>query len=654
MITGNSNWTTALNAQQKKALFYLEIVGFAPLLASFVASVEGITAPGGKTFYPYLQIPQGVGQTVNELDGHANISAFQVTCIDPGGQLKTLAANVAVIGSVAKLWMGFSGNAFGDFVTLHQGRVSEIGRTAGGLMSITIGDFNLDLVDQIWINGGPVATGLVNVNGTAVTWKSGTQFSPSLAGASITIAGVVNVIASVSDLQDLVLQNSMSIVNNATYACQGVEGVVNVNGNAVTLVGGTQFDSSGKWNGAPIVIGGRTLQVSSVQSNGALTLTSDIGVLNGAQYYSTGTTAVGNQNLNFPPFNPMVRDNGQPIASDNPRFLSGNPMEILLAALQNELGLGQSAPPMLVVNNQGGSGTGQAGYAINPSWQFYTPGNDGTLINPNPYVDVPGIIALRDGMFSGDRMEFKLTSGQTGKSWIEDQILKPLGLYWITKSTGQLSLKSMKPPSSTSPVALTGRNIIDIPEISRWPVINTVNASCLTSPDSGTRVPFCFGNQESLDEYLAPAVQTEESDGLVPAFGAGMRLFLISARVFSRHGFSTPEYTIKLMFKELVLELGDFVSLTHPLLLDLVAGTIGVTNVLCEIVDRQPDYANKTMTIKVIDTRFIKFSKGYEIAAAADSIPVYGSASSGQKAQYMFISQNNGQYSDASAAHAIY
>jgi len=34
-----------------------------------------------------------------------------------------------------------------------------------------------------------------------------------------------------------------------------------------------------------------------------------------------------------------------------------------------------------------------------------------------------------------------------------------------------------------------------------------------------------------------------------------------------------------------VIELGDFVSLTHPKLLNLKTGTLGISNVLCEVID---------------------------------------------------------------------
>ncbi len=99
---------------------------------------------------------------------------------------------------------------------------------------------------------------------------------------------------------------------------------------------------------------------------------------------------------------------------------------------------------------------------------------------------MPGITALRDGMFSGDWFEFKITSPQQARSWLEDQILKPLGLVMVVTSSGQLTLKSMKNPANQTPVfAFTPRNIAGIPQVSLAPIINAL-AYRLDADDSTT------------------------------------------------------------------------------------------------------------------------------------------------------------------------
>ncbi len=527
MITGSTAWTTALNSQAKKPLYLLELVGQNNLFGSFVRSAESVTLPGGKAVLPYMIIPTGASQSIDELEGHSSISSLDVACIDPNGEIKTLALSTALIGTVAKLWMGFPNSAWpADFVTLHQGTVRAVERAAGGAMRFTIGDFLISLVDTIFFNGGPAA------------WLPG--------------------------------------------------------------------------------------QAKKL----------------------------------FPATAPAIADNGQPISAENPRYLAGNPMVILLAALQNELGVGQASPPVLVVNTQGGSGTGRAGFGVNPAWTFYNGTSDATLINPNPYVDVPGILALRDGQFSGERMEFALTGAESGKSWIESEILKPLGLYWITGADGKLKLKSMKYPATgqvQTPWGMSDRTILDIPEIERWPVINMIDIEIPMAPGGDKKLAMQFVNQDSINLYRSTYVHSLNPVGLSLNWGASLRAYILASRIFARHGFATPVYTIKAQLKNLVLELGDFISLTHPLLLNLKTGTLGVTSILCEVIERQPDYASGGIAFKAIDTRFINVTTPYKIMALATGVPDYPSASPAQKAAYMYIANYpQRQYSDATAGHPIF
>lgn len=374
-------------------------------------------------------------------------------------------------------------------------------------------------------------------------------------------------------------------------------------------------------------------------------------------FLSGGPTQwIPGQALTTPPRRPpAVLGNGQPISDQNPRYLSGHPLDLLLVALQNELGFGQITPPALIVSASGGSGTGQVGYGINTAWRFYTVSDPTTLINPNSYVDVPGILSLRDSQFTGLQMEFTLTGPVGGKSWIENQLLKPLGLYWITRADGKLALKSMKHPATVAPVTISERQTLDIPDLARWPLINMVACSMpLRSTDVQDRGSVTFVQQSSLNTYRSPYVHTIDSDGLRFGLGASAQLFLLANRIFNRHAFSTPVYTVRTFLKHFVIELGDFIRLTHPKVLDLKTGTLGISNVLCEVIDRQPDYASGAVTFKMIDTRFISTgSGGFQIANSSAGIPVWGSASAGQKAQFMFIADRNGVMSDLAAGNPI-
>lgn len=510
-------WATELAKEAKRPLYVFSIPGLSLTLCSF-HPLTLIT--GGSALLPILQTPKGASQQVDELTGHSSISQLTITANDPGGQLKQVAANDTAIGQVCALSLGFPGIDLSEFITLHTGTITDCGRTEEGLMTFQVGDLNLNLVNDIFLNGGPDA------------WTPGQA------------------------------KHDFPLTPNA------------------------------------------------------------------------------------------LLDNGQPISIDNPRYLSGNCMDILLAVLQNELGIGQSTPPVLVANTGGGSGTGQAGYAINPAWTFY----DGTsgLINPNTYVDAPGIIALRDGQFSGDRMEFTITGSQGGKAWVED-LLKSRGLYWITKSNGQLALKSMKHPAAPSITAIGRNQIKGVPVINRWPAINIIQGSLPAGDGSaGNTAAVPFAQQTSLGTYKAPYVHTLASDGLRQPLGGYGALFLTANRTFNRHAFATPEYTFTTFLTFCQVQLGDFFSLTHSLLLNLKSGTLGVNAILCEVTDRTPDYAAGTMTFKVADTRFMDVPNGAFLVADVGTAPAdWAAASAGEKATLMFVSDNSGLMSDGTAANEI-
>lgn len=456
---------------------------------------------GAPKFPPYLVVPQGESQTVNELDGHSSVGSIDAEAIDPGGYLKPLVAALGLVGGPARIIMGFPGMSIADFATMHTMQILAIDRSPAGLMRFHLADPQRFLMKQMWMNGGPAA------------WLPG----------------------------------------DATPA----------------------------------------------------------------QPVSTA----------FAP-------NSQPVSDKNPRYLQGNPIDILLVGCQNELGLGQDR------------------LADPSAWKLYTPGNYATLINPNPYLDVPAALSLRNGQFSGVWLEFKITSAQDGKQWIEDQILKPLGLYWIVTATGALRLKSMKQQASVSPFVLNDDNIIGTPDTERLPIVNVVQVTAGTA--DGSQGPVYQFADETSDAVFNQQYEDDVSaDGFRDGRGAFLLAELLADKVFRRHAGDTAVYTFDAHLSAVTVQVGDFVTLTHRLMLDLQTGLMGLNNVLCEVIERNPDYQNGKVALKCADTRFMKFTKGpYSIAPVG--MPVWASASAAQQAEAMFISDSSGQNSDGSPGNTIF
>ncbi|HLI30343.1 MAG TPA: hypothetical protein VKV79_04490, partial [Terriglobia bacterium] len=497
-----------------------------------------LTVSTNATVLPYLSIPQGMSQTVNELDGASSLGATTIKCIDPGGTLKGLTAQDALIGKIAKIKMGFPGQSLGDFVTLHTAQVNQTGWTADGQVTFTLHDVQRFLLgQQVWIRGGPL------------------EWTP-------------------------------------------------------------------------------------------------------------GQSAKASQ-----PIGPSAGANSFPVSNKNPRYLQGNPIDLLLATLQNELGVGQD--PSLrgsdyVLERAISVYTSQQNYdplGPAPGWVIFTPGDDSTLINPNAYIDVPGMLALRDSEFSGDWFEFQITRPIDGKQFIENQILKVLGLYLIVRADGRLALKSMKSPQDQTPVmALNQKNIVGIPATNRQRIVNVVTVkmnvenSGVTTAARAYDYQVTFEQQESLIRYNQIFQQQIEATGLVLSYGGTMRAQMIADRIFRRHAFAPPVYKVKAFLSTVAIELGDFVWLTHPLVADLQTGKLGLTSVVCEVIGKTPNYAQGNVEFDLLDTRFINLTTPYYIAPAASAVPAWTAASTAQKAQYMFISSaaSGATYADGTAGNTIF
>ena len=495
-----------------------------------------LTVAGLPQLLPYMYVPAGAEQSIDDKNGSSSVGQMEIRSIDPGGVLHSLAAQEELIGQVVTFSMGYPGSSLGDFVPLHVMQISEIGFDADGRVILKAEDLKRFAQGAfLWANGGPE------------------EYLP----------GQKNI-----------------------------------------------------WQPS------------------------------GAQWLA----------------------NSYPVSNDNPRWISGNPLDIFLAALQNELGVGQDQALSAVVEV---GGTSELVAAVNPFWAKYVPGSEisnlqsgippvsgdpTTLINPNSYLDVAGITALRDAMFSGDWFEFKITSPQQARSWLEDQILKPLGLVMVVTASGQLTLKAMKNPANQSPVlGFTQGNIIGIPEVRLAPVINALTYR-LDADDTATNTSARTYNttvtmleQASYNLFRYLYNHQVEATGLRTGRGGTLRAFLLGDQLFRRYGFATPVYQIVTHLGVLQPELKDWVSLTHPLVPDYIGGGRGVTNIPCEIIGRSPDYANGQVRFTLLDVRRASTTSPYFIVPSASLVlPPYAQATEEEQETYFFITPStNGEYTEA-------
>jgi len=74
------------------------------------------------------------------------------------------------------------------------------------------------------------------------------------------------------------------------------------------------------------------------------------------------------------------------------------------------------------------------------------------------------------------------------------------------------------------------------------------------------------------------------------------------------------------------------------------------------VIDRRPDYSTGTIDFTLLDLRFCNISTAYQIAPLAAGAPVWGSASTQQKQQYMFVSELSlgGENPDGTPGNTIF
>ena len=345
-------------------------------------------------------------------------------------------------------------------------------------------------------------------------------------------------------------------------------------------------------------------------------------------------------------------DDGFPVSNDHPRTLVADPMDVLLIILQNELGLGQ--------------------VPTHPesAWKLYDPAQwnaanteNPTLIYPNPLLDVDQFLFYRRGIFAGYLFDFTFRQAVEAKQFFEYEILRVLGGYLFVLADGRLSPRFFLPPYSLGSLfAFNERNITLLPGVERQPVINQVTFR-MDYDGNSFQTELLFFDAPSLQQYGLAGQHTIESKGMQLARGGAALAGLTASRIFRRYGGMDPvsgapnggasALTVQSHFMTLTVEVGDFVYLSHSLLPDFETGRRGISNRIYEVIEKQPNFTEGTMTYRLLDVSWLSAKKLSRVAP--DVTPAWPSGSSSQRAKYLFIAaEATKAYSDGTAGKTIF
>jgi hypothetical protein len=344
-------------------------------------------------------------------------------------------------------------------------------------------------------------------------------------------------------------------------------------------------------------------------------------------------------------------DDGLPISNDHPRQLSANPIDVALVVFQNELGVGQIS----------GLPSG--------SWLFFDPTgwvaeSNPTLLGRNVSLDIDTFLFYRHGIFAGYVFDFVLQQPVEAKQFLEYEIFKSLGGYLMTLADGRLSPRFFVPPYDLSALFMfSDRNMTLLPGMERHPIINQVSYRMdYPSGDGNFQTELLFVYAPSLEHYGLAGQHIIESKGMSLARGGASLAGITANRIFRRYGGIDPVsaqpsggaviLTATSHHMTLTVEVGDYVWVNHPLLPDFVRGVRGIFS-LFEVIEKQPNFPEGTMTYKLLDASWLVGKKLSKVAP--DETPAWPDASASEREKYMFIcSDTTKEYSDGTAGKTIW
>jgi hypothetical protein len=345
-------------------------------------------------------------------------------------------------------------------------------------------------------------------------------------------------------------------------------------------------------------------------------------------------------------------DDGFPTSNDHPRTILANPIDIALMILQNELGLGQA--PALAES----------------AWKIYDPAawdasetSNPTLIWPNPQVDVDQFLFYRHGIFAGYLFDFTLDQPVEAKQFLEYEIFRALGGYLLVLPDGRLSPRFFLPAFSFANLfSFSDRNLTALAGVERHPIINQVTYR-MDYDGSKFQTELLFLDAPSLAQYGLAGQHIIESKGLKLARGGAALAGLTAGRIFRRYAGMDPvsgapnggtlTLSVTSHFLTLTVEASDYVFVSHPLVPNFETGQRGLFNRICEVVEKQPNFAAGTMTYRLLDVGWLSSKKLSRIAPQGTAS--YPEASGAARGRYMFLSSEaTKQYNDGTAGKTVW
>ena len=300
-------------------------------------------------------------------------------------------------------------------------------------------------------------------------------------------------------------------------------------------------------------------------------------------------------------------------SEDSTVTVSGNPIDILLKCITST-----------------GAGT-------NGNYDVLSEDNGIGL--DDSFVDVAGIEAVRDDWFPGDShyMRFSISERIKAKDFFEQEIFKVLNVYPVIDGLGRFTIKPFKPPIAAldEVQSFTADNTIGLPKLdfNLGSLVNEIQIEYDWNTTTEVYDSEVFYVDATSVNNRGPGKKpiTIKSKGLhtshSPASISGRATSVLGVRknrIFGR--FASPPMSLKLktFFNRWITEVGDVVPFTHAKVPDVDAGTRGLTAERMEVIKKNVDWRNGTVSFDLLNTGFNKgtysvISPTMTVVSATDS-----------------------------------
>lgn len=262
-------------------------------------------------------------------------------------------------------------------------------------------------------------------------------------------------------------------------------------------------------------------------------------------------------------------------SSDSPLSLSGNPITIALQILLS-------------------TGTG-----TNSSYDVL--GAENGLAVPQSFVDITGIEALRTAFFSSITMSFSITGRESGLSFLENEIYKPLNIYPVVNQLGQLTFRHHRLSGSASVASLTDADftIVGWSFGDRMTINHIIFEFAFSDGEYQTRTE--FEQTDSIEKYGRKDPKIISSKGLQTGSATTTFIRDRADEISERYSDPPPLLEIETHFRNHHIEPGDLVDISSVFLPNISSGVRGILNEQFELINQSINWINGKIRMTLLD-----------------------------------------------------